>query len=106
MVEIDKTKKIAVIGLGNMGSALADALLIAGFPMTVWNRTASKSESLVKRGAKAANSVAKAAQNTDITIVCVSKYATIMSIIHNDAVAKALEGKLLAQLGIITAEES
>ena len=106
MVEIDETKNIAVIGLGNMGSALADALLKAGFPMTVWNRTASKSESLVERGAKVANTVAEAAQNTDITIVCVSDYATITSIIHNDAVAKELEGKLLAQLGIITAEES
>ncbi len=29
-----------------------------------------------------------------------------MSVIQNDAVAKALEGKLLAQLGVITAEES
>jgi 3-hydroxyisobutyrate dehydrogenase-like beta-hydroxyacid dehydrogenase len=106
MIDPDKTKHIAVIGLGNMGSALADALLLAGFPMIVWNRTASRSESLMERGAKAAKSVAEAAQAVDITIVCVSDYAAVTSVIHNDEVAKALEGKLLAQLGIITAEES
>ena len=99
-------KKIAVIGLGNMGSALAESLLSAGFSVIVWNRTTSKSEPLVEQGARKANSVADAAQDADVTIVCVTDHAASTSVIQNDAVAKALNGKVLAQLGVVTAEES
>ena len=39
-------QKVAVIGTGRMGSALAAALLNKGFATTVWNRTAAKTEPL------------------------------------------------------------
>jgi 3-hydroxyisobutyrate dehydrogenase-like beta-hydroxyacid dehydrogenase len=106
MTDVENAKSVAVLGLGNMGGALADALLSAGFSVIVWNRTPSRSVPLVERGARAAKSVAEAAQASDIIIVCVSDHAATMSVTQNDAVAKALEGKLLVQLGVITAEES
>ena len=106
MTHGDDTKSVAVLGLGNMGGALAEALLSAGFSVIVWNRTPSRSVPLVERGARAVKSAAEAVQGSDITIVCVTDHAATMSVIQNDAVAKALEGKLLAQLGVITAEES
>lgn len=106
MSDIDKTRKIAMIGLGNMGSALAEALLSAGYPVVVWNRTISKSEPLVEQGATVANSPAEAAQEAQITVVCVAEHAVIVELIQNDAVAKGLEGKLLAQLGVVTAEQA
>ena len=106
MADVDDTKTVAVLGLGNMGSALAEALLSAGFSVTVWNRTSSKSAPLVERGARAVKSAAEAVQVSDITIFCVADHAATISVIQNDAVAKALEGKLLAHLGVITAEES
>ena len=37
-------QKVTVIGLGAMGTALAEALLRAGNTTIVWNRTASKAE--------------------------------------------------------------
>ena len=46
---------VTVIGLGAMGSALASALVRAGHPTTVWNRTPRAVE-----GAKVASSVAEA----------------------------------------------
>ncbi len=39
------TKRVSVIGLGNMGSALAEALINAGHEVTVWNRTPGKCDS-------------------------------------------------------------
>lgn len=54
MTDVDDTKTVAVLGLGNMGGALAEALLSAGFSVIVWNRTPSKSVPLVKRGARVA----------------------------------------------------
>jgi 3-hydroxyisobutyrate dehydrogenase-like beta-hydroxyacid dehydrogenase len=106
MAKANDPETIAVIGLGNMGSALAQALLTAGYPLTVWNRTASKSRGLVEQGAMLASSPAEAAQDAASTIVCVAEHEDFVSVIHNDAVAKALQGKLLVQLGVVTAEQS
>jgi 3-hydroxyisobutyrate dehydrogenase-like beta-hydroxyacid dehydrogenase len=97
---------VSVIGIGNMGSALAEALLVAGFAVTVWNRTVSKAERMVKKGAVLAGSPAEAALKSESTIICVTDQAAYVSTIHNDSVATALAGKHLIQLGIVTAAEA
>lgn len=48
---VEGMEKIAFLGLGHMGAAMARRLLAAGFPLTVWNRTAEKAEPLVAEGA-------------------------------------------------------
>jgi 3-hydroxyisobutyrate dehydrogenase-like beta-hydroxyacid dehydrogenase len=106
MSDANNPGTISVIGLGNMGSALAEALLTAGFTVTVWNRTVSKSQRLVELGAMLADSPAVAALNSEKTIVCVSDHAAFVSVIHNDSVATTLAGKCLIQLGIVTAEQA
>ncbi|CAI8817279.1 hypothetical protein EMIT07CA2_210054 [Brevibacillus sp. IT-7CA2] len=50
---------VSVIGLGNMGVALADAFLKGGHPTTVWNRSADRAKGLVEKGAVLAGSVAE-----------------------------------------------
>jgi glutamyl-tRNA reductase len=52
--------KVGFIGLGNMGSGIAANLLKAGHEVTVYNRTASKAEPLVKQGAGYATMIAEA----------------------------------------------
>lgn len=97
---------VSVIGMGNMGSALAEALSMDGITVTVWNRTISKAERMVEQGAVLADSPAAAALASDNTIVCVTDHQAFASVIHNDEVATALEGKRLIQLGVVTAEQS
>lgn len=46
-----RREAIAVIGLGLMGTAMAERLLEHGFPVIVWNRSAENADSLIKRGA-------------------------------------------------------
>jgi len=46
--------KVAFIGLGAMGSGMAERLVDAGFEVTVYNRTREKTAGLVKAGAKVA----------------------------------------------------
>lgn len=46
--------KLAFLGLGQMGAPMAARLLAAGHDLAVWNRTAAKSEPLVRRGARPA----------------------------------------------------
>ncbi|MFF3485679.1 NAD(P)-dependent oxidoreductase [Streptomyces sp. NPDC002701] len=76
---------VTVLGLGLMGGALAGAFLRAGHPTTVWNRTASRADDLVTRGATLAESPAAAIAAAPLVVVCVSDY---------DAVADVLDGPL------------
>jgi len=50
--------EVSVIGLGMMGSTLAQLLLRHGYRVTVWNRTSAKADPLVRDGAVLAPSVA------------------------------------------------
>ncbi len=54
--------KVGFIGLGSMGSGIAANLIKAGHEVTVYNRTASKAEPLVKQGAKLAAKVSDASR--------------------------------------------
>lgn len=106
MDTVNDKNTVAVIGLGNMGSALADALLSAGYSLIVWNRTASKSIPLAAKGAVAADSAAEAAKQADITVVCLAEYEAFVSVVQTEEVSEALEGKLLVQLGGVTADQA
>ena len=59
---------IALLGLGTMGHGMALNLLKAGFPLTVWNRTKAKAESLVSLGATVAESPAAAVKSAVIVV--------------------------------------
>lgn len=86
---------IAVIGLGDMGSALARALLKAGNTVTVWNRTASKAEPLLAEGAVWADSAIEAARSSPVVITCLMDYAENRALFGDGSV---LAGKVFAEL--------
>lgn len=60
--------KIAFIGTGIMGKSMASNLLKAGYPVTVYNRTRSKADTLIEQGAQWADTPAQAAQEADFVI--------------------------------------
>jgi 3-hydroxyisobutyrate dehydrogenase-like beta-hydroxyacid dehydrogenase len=64
--------KVGLIGLGLMGRPMGLNLLKAGYSLTVWNRTASRAESLVAAGAKLARSPQEAAAASEVLITIVS----------------------------------
>ena len=63
---------VTLIGLGLMGRPMGHNLLKAGFPLVVWNRTASRADSLVAAGARLAPSPKEAAAAADVLITIVS----------------------------------
>ena len=87
--------EVTVIGLGNMGSALACALLENGRTVTVWNRSSEKAATLVDKGAVLAPSPSAAIADSPIIMVCVTNYAAANHILAE--VATDLPGKLLVQ---------
>jgi 3-hydroxyisobutyrate dehydrogenase-like beta-hydroxyacid dehydrogenase len=88
---------VTVIGLGNMGAALARALLEGGHAATVWNRSPEKAAPLAAVGARLAPSVAAAVASSPVVIVCLTSNAAA-----NEVLSQAeglLGGKVLVQLG-------
>ena len=86
---------VTVIGLGNMGSALARALLEDGYAVTVWNRSQEKAAPLVDKGAVLAPSPSAAITDSPMIMVCVTNYTAANHIL--DEVITDLPGKLLVQ---------
>ena len=78
------SEKIGFIGLGIMGRGMVDNLMSAGFAVTVWNRTASRMEPFVAKGATAADSPKAVAQACDIIIICVSDTPDVEAVILGD----------------------
>lgn len=87
---------IALLGLGEMGSALAAAMLDAGHEITVWNRSADKAEPLVSRGARLADSPEAAVRDAQLVIVNVQDGAVVGKLLA--AAGTALVGRTVVNL--------
>jgi 3-hydroxyisobutyrate dehydrogenase len=64
--------KVAFVGLGRMGHGMAGRYLVNGFTVAVWNRSRSKAEDLIARGARWAASPAEAADGADAIVTMVA----------------------------------
>ena len=97
------SEKVGFIGLGIMGRGMVDNLMQAGFDVTVWNRTASRMDPFVERGASAASSPKAVAENCDIIIICVSDTPDVEAVIlGNDGVIHgASAGDLVIDMSTI-----
>ena len=73
--------KIGFIGLGLMGQPMSMNLVKAGYPLTVWNRTASRADDLVAAGAKLARSPKEVAATSDVLITIVSDPPALESVL-------------------------
>jgi len=74
-------KKIGFIGMGIMGKPMSLNLLKAGFDVTVYNRTESKTAEPVSRGAKKAHTPDEAAADSTVIITIVSDTPDVESVI-------------------------
>src|SRR3954454_10285911 len=64
--------QIVFVGLGRMGHGMAGRYLESGFTVAVWNRSKSKAEDLIARGARWAQSPADAAEGADAIVTMVA----------------------------------
>ncbi|MEW1546786.1 NAD(P)-dependent oxidoreductase [Streptomyces tsukubensis] len=95
---------VTVLGLGQMGAAIAGALLAAGHPVTVWNRTPGKAAPLVERGAVLAGSVAEAVAASPLVLSVVLDYPALYGIL--DPELGSLKGRALVNLTTGTPEQA
>lgn len=88
--------RVSVIGLGDMGRALAAALLDRGWEVTVWNRTQARADALVERGAVRAASAAEAVRASSLVLVCLLDYDSVRDVLEPGA--EDLRGRTLVNL--------
>ncbi|ELS50274.1 NAD(P)-dependent oxidoreductase [Streptomyces viridochromogenes] len=91
----DRTS-VTVVGLGSMGSALAEAFIDAGHPTTVWNRTPSKAAPLVSKGAVHAHTMDEAIAASPLVIACLTTFENTIEAL--EPAAAALKGQALVTL--------
>ena len=84
--------QIGFIGLGNLGTAIAENILQKRQQLLVYNRTASKTQSLVAKGANSCSSIKELASICDIVFSMVSDDAAINHVTKgNDGIAQNLK---------------
>src|ERR1700754_227939 len=87
---------VTVVGLGNLGRALAETFLRNGHPTTVWNRSAAKGEALVAGGATAAATAAEAIVAGELVLVALLDPAATREVLAG--AADAVRGRALVNL--------
>lgn len=95
---------VSVIGLGRLGTRLAQAFLTAGYRTTVWNRGAARADALAAQGALRAATVAEAAGAAPLVVACLPDYRTVRELL--EPVAARLRGRTLLNLTSGTPEEA
>lgn len=73
--------RLGFIGLGIMGSGMVSHLISAGHPVTVWNRTSSKTDGL---DARVVESPQQVGPEADIVFVCVSDTPDVEEVVFGD----------------------
>jgi len=84
-------QKIGFVGLGAMGLPMATNLLAAGYHLTVYNRTASKAEPLIAKGARRAERAGDVAHPGGIVVSMLADDASVKALVTGeDALAERI----------------
>ncbi|AIO00254.1 2-hydroxy-3-oxopropionate reductase, putative [Leishmania panamensis] len=88
--------RVGYVGLGLMGKPMAINILKAGFPVSVWNRTASKCDDLVAAGATVCATPAEVAAGSDVVFTNLSDSPDVMEVVFgaNGVAAGIREGAI------------
>ena len=97
-------ERIGFVGLGIMGRGMAMNLIRAGFELTVWNRTTSRTAPFADAGARVGETPADVAQHSDIIITCVSDTPDVQKVILGDdgVIHGAQAGALVIDMSTIS----
>jgi len=101
----DPRPTVGLIGLGNMGTAVAERLLDAGYDLVVYNRSRAKAKPLAARGAAVAETVEGLAVAADVVLTSLSDDDALEAVATSVA-AGARPGTVLADLSTVSPDAS
>jgi len=97
--------RVAVLGMGIMGSAMALNLVRAGLRTTVWDRTPAAVAALADAGAQTAASPEQAVREANVVITMLPTADVVASVVFGGGVAQAFaRSAVWAQMGTIGVE--
>ena len=92
---------MGLIGLGSMGAAIGERLLVSGCALTVHNRTPEKAEPLRARGAAVAGSASELAASVDVVLTSLTDDAALEAVAAEVA-RTARPGTVLVDLSTVS----
>lgn len=97
-------RKLGFIGLGTLGTPIAEHLLAAGFELTVYDRTRARAEALARLGAAVADSPAQAARSAEAVVTCLLDDPVVEEVVlgENGVIHGAEEGSVLIEMSTIS----
>ena len=104
-VSPDPRPAVGLIGLGNMGTAIAERLLEAGYPLVVSNRTREKADALTARGAVVAATPADLVEQVDVVFTSLADDEAFEEV-AGQVVAAARAGTVLVDVSTVSAAAS
>lgn len=97
--------KVAVLGLGTMGAAMAASARRAGLPLVVWNRSPAAGADLAAQGVEVAHSATEAVEQAELVITMVTNADAVLSVATEGGLLGALKpGAVWAQMSTIGIE--
>ena len=98
------SKKVGFIGMGIMGQPMALNLIRGGYDVTVYNRTASKCDAIVKEGGHKATTPKECATGKDVIITIVTDSPDVEAVIFGDegAAEGASDGAVIIDMSTIS----
>jgi 3-hydroxyisobutyrate dehydrogenase-like beta-hydroxyacid dehydrogenase len=96
---------VSVVGLGRMGLPIAERILDAGFPLSVYNRTSAKADELAARGATVLASPADALASADVCVTMLADDGALEEIAAG-ILAAARPGTTLVDMSTVSVAAS
>jgi len=88
--------QVAFLGLGAIGRPMARRIGAAGFPLTVWNRTADRARAFAGEiGARHAQTADNAVRDADVVVTCLSTSTDVDQVIDSRVAAAFKNGATL-----------
>ena len=95
--------KLGFIGIGQMGSRIAQRLLKAGYHLTAYDRSAAKAQALAVHGGEVSTSIAELAQTADVILSCLTNDRSVQDIYYGAAgvLANARPGAVMLEMSTV-----
>jgi 3-hydroxyisobutyrate dehydrogenase-like beta-hydroxyacid dehydrogenase len=100
--------KLGFIGLGNMGSRIAQRLLDHGYPLVAYDRDIAKAEAVAAKRGFAAKNIPELARTADVILSCLTNDEAVQSVYTGPAgvFAEARPGTIVLEMSTISPESS
>jgi 3-hydroxyisobutyrate dehydrogenase-like beta-hydroxyacid dehydrogenase len=100
--------KLGFVGLGNMGSRIAQRLLDHGYRLVAYDRDIAKAEAVAAKQGFAARNIPELARSADVILSCLSNDDAVQSVYTGPAgvLAEARPGTVVLEMSTISPESS